>query len=123
MNRNSDFGARAAVHAARLDQTPAPIPGVDRRMLDRIGDEVARATLDRSLGSAQPVLLAHPWRRREVLPVPLCLSTSGSQNLGAGWRLCQRRRGVYPALVAQTAGGGKAASHRGTERAAKSRSS
>ena len=44
MNLNSDFGTRAAVHAARLDWTPSPIPGVDRRMLDRIGDEVARAT-------------------------------------------------------------------------------
>ena len=44
MNLNSDFSARAAIHAARLDWTPSPIPGVDRRMLDRIGDEVARAT-------------------------------------------------------------------------------
>jgi hypothetical protein len=44
MNLNTDFGARAAVHAARLDWRPSPIPGVDRRMLDRIGDEVARAT-------------------------------------------------------------------------------
>ena len=44
MNLNADFGARAAVHAARLDWAPSPIPGVDRRMLDRIGDEVARAT-------------------------------------------------------------------------------
>ena len=44
MNLNSDFGARAAINAARLDWTPSPIPGVDRRMLDRIGDEVARAS-------------------------------------------------------------------------------
>jgi hypothetical protein len=44
MNLNSDFNARAAVHAARLDWTPSPIPGVDRRMLDRIGEELARAT-------------------------------------------------------------------------------
>jgi hypothetical protein len=44
MNLNSDFDARVAVHAARLDWTPSPIPGVDRRMLDRIGEEVARAT-------------------------------------------------------------------------------
>ncbi|HEX3413650.1 MAG TPA: cupin domain-containing protein [Stellaceae bacterium] len=44
MNLNADFTARAAVHAARLDWTPSPIPGVDRRMLDRIGEEVARAT-------------------------------------------------------------------------------
>src|SRR5439155_17149174 len=44
MALNSDFTVRAAVHAARLDWTPSPIPGVDRRMLDRIGDGVARAT-------------------------------------------------------------------------------
>ncbi len=44
MNINSDFGARAAVHAGRLAWTPSPIPGVDRRMLDRVGMEVARAT-------------------------------------------------------------------------------
>jgi hypothetical protein len=44
MNLNADFTARAAVHAARLDWTPSPIPGVDRRMLDRIVEEVARAT-------------------------------------------------------------------------------
>src|SRR5258708_13245351 len=44
MNLNSDFSARAAVHAATLDWMSSPIPGVDRRMLDRIGDEVARAT-------------------------------------------------------------------------------
>lgn len=44
MNINSDFGARAAVHAGRLAWTPSPIPGVDRRMLDRVGAEVARAT-------------------------------------------------------------------------------
>ena len=44
MNLHADFAARAVVHAGRLDWTPSPIPGVDRRMLDRIGAEVARAT-------------------------------------------------------------------------------
>jgi quercetin dioxygenase-like cupin family protein len=44
MKLNADFTRRAVVHAARLDWTPSPIAGVDRRMLDRIGDEVARAT-------------------------------------------------------------------------------
>ena len=44
MNLNSDFSVRAAVDAATLDWMSSPIPGVDRRMLDRIGDEVARAT-------------------------------------------------------------------------------
>lgn len=44
MELNADFGERVAVHAARLDWVPSPMPGVDRRMLDRIGDEMARAT-------------------------------------------------------------------------------
>jgi len=44
MELNADFTRRAAVHAARLQWVPSPIAGVDRRMLDRIGDEVARAT-------------------------------------------------------------------------------
>jgi ChrR Cupin-like domain len=44
MELNSDFTQRAAVHAAQLAWKPSPIAGVERRMLDRIGDEVARAT-------------------------------------------------------------------------------
>jgi anti-sigma factor ChrR (cupin superfamily) len=44
MELNADFSQRAAVHAARLPWTPSPMEGVDRRMLDRVGDEVARAT-------------------------------------------------------------------------------
>ena len=56
MNLNSDFGVRAAVHAARLDWTPSPIPGVDRRMLDRIGTR-RRAPPRSSASPAQPFLL------------------------------------------------------------------
>jgi anti-sigma factor ChrR (cupin superfamily) len=44
MELNADFSQRAAVHAARLPWVASPMAGVDRRMLDRIGDEVARAT-------------------------------------------------------------------------------
>lgn len=44
MKLNADFDARVVVHAALLDWTPSPIAGVDRRMLDRLGEEVARAT-------------------------------------------------------------------------------
>lgn len=44
MELNADFSQRVAVHAAKLPWVPSPIPGVERRMLDRIGDEVARAT-------------------------------------------------------------------------------
>ena len=44
MELNADFSQRVAVHAAQLPWTPSPMAGVDRRMLDRIGNEVARAT-------------------------------------------------------------------------------
>jgi quercetin dioxygenase-like cupin family protein len=44
MMLNADFTKRAVVHAARLPWSASPVPGVERRMLDRIGDEVARAT-------------------------------------------------------------------------------
>ena len=44
MELNADFLQRVAVHAAQLPWTPSPMAGVHRRMLDRIGDEVARAT-------------------------------------------------------------------------------
>ncbi len=44
MQLNADFSKRAAVHAARLSWSVSPIAGVERRMLDRIGEEVARAT-------------------------------------------------------------------------------
>lgn len=44
MDLNADFNARVAVHAETVPWAPSPMPGVDRRMLDRLGDEVARAT-------------------------------------------------------------------------------
>lgn len=44
MNINADFTRRAAVHGDDAAWLPSPMPGVERRMLDRIGDEVARAT-------------------------------------------------------------------------------
>jgi anti-sigma factor ChrR (cupin superfamily) len=44
MELNADFSQRVAVHAANLPWIPSPMAGVERRMLDRIGDEVARAT-------------------------------------------------------------------------------
>lgn len=44
MRINADFHERALVHAGELDWQPSPSPGVERRMLDRVGDEVARAT-------------------------------------------------------------------------------
>lgn len=44
MQLNADFSRRAVVHAAGMPWLASPVPGVERRMLDRIGGEVARAT-------------------------------------------------------------------------------
>lgn len=44
MELNGDFSQRVAVHAGKMAWKASPIAGVDRRMLDRLGDEVARAT-------------------------------------------------------------------------------
>lgn len=40
----ADLSQPASVNTNEIDWVPSPLPGVDRRMLDRIGDEVARAT-------------------------------------------------------------------------------
>ena len=41
---NADFGVRAVVDTNAMPWIASPMAGVDRRMLDRIGGEVARAT-------------------------------------------------------------------------------
>jgi ChrR Cupin-like domain len=44
MELNADFSKRVVMHGATMPWQPSPMPGVERKMLDRIGDEVARAT-------------------------------------------------------------------------------
>lgn len=44
MELHADFLQRAVVHAEKLEWVASPMAGVDRRMLDRVGGEVARAT-------------------------------------------------------------------------------
>ena len=44
MQLNANFDKRVLVHSEQLDWQASPMAGVERRMLDRIGDEVARAT-------------------------------------------------------------------------------
>ncbi|NTS76798.1 cupin domain-containing protein [Catenovulum sp. SM1970] len=41
---NADFEQRVVVRPKDYSWVPSPMPGVERMMLDRIGDEVARAT-------------------------------------------------------------------------------
>lgn len=44
MKIHADLSRRAVVHSEALAWQPSPLPGVERRMLERDGDEVARAT-------------------------------------------------------------------------------
>jgi hypothetical protein len=44
MEINADFTKRVLINSDELGWVASPMPDVDRRMLDRIGDEVARAT-------------------------------------------------------------------------------
>jgi anti-sigma factor ChrR (cupin superfamily) len=44
MQINADFAQRVLLHTAQMPWVDSPVPGVQRRMLDRLGDEVARAT-------------------------------------------------------------------------------
>ena len=44
MNFNSDFTKKAVLHTNDLEWMASPATGVSRKYLDRIGDEVARAT-------------------------------------------------------------------------------
>ena len=44
MELNADFSQRVVVHSEDEPWKASPMPGVERRMLDRIGGEVARAT-------------------------------------------------------------------------------
>jgi anti-sigma factor ChrR (cupin superfamily) len=44
MHIHADLTQRVVIHQHELSWTPSPVPGVERRMLDRVGDEVARAT-------------------------------------------------------------------------------
>tara|TARA_R110002110_G_scaffold2233_15_gene10092 strand:+ start:4302 stop:4970 length:669 start_codon:yes stop_codon:yes gene_type:complete len=44
MELNADFSQPVLVHSDEVEWLASPMPGVDRRMLDRIGGEVARAT-------------------------------------------------------------------------------
>ncbi|MDP5084526.1 MAG: cupin domain-containing protein [Yoonia sp.] len=44
MELNADFSQRVLIQTQDIPWKASPMAGVDRRMLDRIGDEVARAT-------------------------------------------------------------------------------
>lgn len=44
MKINAEFNERVIVHSVSMDWVDSPMPGVSRKPLDRVGNEVARAT-------------------------------------------------------------------------------
>ncbi len=44
MEINADFSKSVLIHTPQVEWQPSPMKGVQRRMLDRVGGEVARAT-------------------------------------------------------------------------------
>lgn len=44
MKINANFNERVVINTNEMSWTPSPMPGVGRKMLDRIGEEIARAT-------------------------------------------------------------------------------
>ena len=44
MNIHSDYSKRVVINHHDMAWVPSPEPGIERRMLDRIGNEVAKAT-------------------------------------------------------------------------------
>jgi anti-sigma factor ChrR (cupin superfamily) len=44
MQLNSDLSQRAIIRSSQLDWVPSPAEGIHRKMLERDGDEIARAT-------------------------------------------------------------------------------
>lgn len=44
MNINSDFAQKVVIDTSALNWTPSPLPGIERKYLDRVGDEIARAS-------------------------------------------------------------------------------
>lgn len=44
MKINANFNERVVINTNEMIWTPSPMPGVERKMLDRIGEEIARAT-------------------------------------------------------------------------------
>lgn len=44
MNINSDFSQKAVINTLGLDWSPSPVSGIERKYLDRVSDELARAS-------------------------------------------------------------------------------
>jgi anti-sigma factor ChrR (cupin superfamily) len=44
MKINANFDERIVINTEEMNWIPSPVPGVERKMLDRIGEEIARAT-------------------------------------------------------------------------------
>ena len=82
MELNADFSRRAAMHGAGMDWVASPMPGVERRMLDRIGGEVARAR--------------HPSSATRRTAISLPMSITGGEEFLVLEGVFQDEHGDFP---------------------------
>ena len=90
MNVNADFDRRVLVRTAGQPWQDSPQPGVQRILLDRIGEEVARATslVRFAAGSRFPahVHASIAPRSRAPYPEPCTTRTSRTEPSGRRWK-------------------------------------
>ncbi len=55
MKLNADFSQRVAIDTTSQPWVASPLPGVERRMLDRIVDEVAEASAASPVAASSPL--------------------------------------------------------------------
>jgi anti-sigma factor ChrR (cupin superfamily) len=86
MRINADLACRAALALSQYQWTPSPQAGVERVMLDRIGDEPARATsIVRYAPNAS--FPRHPHPGGEEILVLSGIFSEGEDDYPAGWYL------------------------------------
>lgn len=87
MRLNADFSRRASITPDHYQWVPSPEGGVERMMLDRIGEEKARATsLVRYAPDSHFSAHEHP-QGEEILVLSGTFTENGSLHFPAGWYL------------------------------------
>ncbi|WP_254696456.1 cupin domain-containing protein [Cobetia marina] len=87
MRLNADFSQRASITPDHYQWVPSPQGGVERMMLDRIGEEKARATsLVRYAPDSRFSAHEHP-QGEEILVLSGTFTEDGVRDFPAGWYL------------------------------------
>lgn len=81
MNIHDDFEKRIVLHADQMPWQPSPAPGVERKLLDRMGDEVARASSIVRYGPKSTFTQHTHDGGEEILVLEGCFSDEGGDYM------------------------------------------